>query len=151
VNFPQDLAVNVFMRIATSFMFLMFSLHANAGILVGSWEYDSDRIISELKANSAAPAKVLRCFELRACGHNATFVYTARGWMQRSYIGNNEHIDSEYTDYHIITETLKEIVFRTRIEGVETEFIYSIISNDLLSYTVESEGFSWVEYLRRKH
>ena len=124
---------------------------ADKNVLVGKWEYDPDKTLSELKNNPNAPANILKCFELKACGYNVTFIYTPESWVQRNHMSNDQVIDSENIDYQVIEETLNEITVRTLIEDVETEVTFDIINNDYLSFTVEHEGYKWVEYLRRLH
>lgn len=119
-------------------------------VLVGKWVYSSEKIISDLKANPKTPSKVLKCFEMKACGHNTTFEYTKTQWRQITTFQNGELFKSEYTDYEIIKFT-ENMVISTKVDGALLETIFTIIDKDNISYVVESDGFKWTEYLRREH
>lgn len=119
-------------------------------ILVGRWEYASEKIISELRENPRTPAKILKCYENKACGYNTTFEYTESKWKQIMRFENGHGFESEYTDYEILSSTDNQLISTTIVDGSPLETIFTIIDRNNISYTAELDGFEWTEYLRRQ-
>lgn len=140
------------MKYAVILALLLISANTWSSILVGKWVYDTERIMTELRSNSNTPAKVLKCFELKACGSMWSFEYTSTHWRQRfDFRSGDGHHESEFTEYQVLEETAEYIVVTTLVEGEETEAKFSIIDNNNLSYVTSHGDFQWVEYLRRAH
>lgn len=139
------------MRILTFALSMLIPALAWSNPLVGAWEYDADRIVSELRGNPATPSKILKCFELKACGHNVRFEYSETRWRQITKFEGSPPIASDYTDYQVLELTPDQITINTIIDGSSTTAKYRILGDDEVSTTIEYEGFQWNEYYRRAH
>ena len=135
--------------LALVFLFYFSSLPWG-NVLIGKWGYDAEKIISELRANPKTPEKILRCFEMKACGQNTTFEYTETQWRQITKFEGADEIVSDYSEYQILEESPIQITINVVIDRIATRATYKIINEDYLLISVEFEGFRWNEYLRRE-
>ena len=117
--------------------------------LTGTWEFDGDRTLVELNKEVNVPPRLLKCFELRACGHGSVFIYTDESWSHYFKFSP----DKVYGPVPYKQEIINSKVYRISTTAQEKPQVFNVhqVNETTLYMELEYDGFTYNEYLKKIH
>lgn len=124
-----------------------FTVSAEDNYLIGKWEFDGARTLSELELTEAVPAKFLEYYRQGKLPADVTYTFTDSTWWLETPSGFVE----EPTQYEV-SEIRKDdgVVIVEIVDGDEESIQkFFFLHKDLFYGIVQYHGFVYKEYLRR--
>lgn len=126
---------------------LICSCSEDSNLLVGTWQFDDDRTLIELKADEAAPEKLIACYERKACSYDTVYTYTNKDWTQHFTFKPKDVTGPFGYEFEKITKHHYRITTANSGEPVIYDMYFE--SNESAYLDAKIDGYKWKEYLMK--
>ena len=107
--------------------------------MVGTWTFDGEKTLIELRKRDNVPENVLGCYEKSFCG-GSSFTYKENYWLT---------VDGEQIPYDIIKMEGNSYLVKTSPAGEVGDFVVVFLNPNTAYIELEIDGFRYNDYIRR--